>query len=152
MHIYKLNRLLAATVITLLALAHALSAEIKFNADNNLIAVKGYDVVAYFTSGEPTQGSDEFEHVWRDVRWQFSSEQNKQMFASDPSRFAPRYGGYCAGGVALGNRAPIDPEAFVIVDGKLYLNFDKPTAEKFAASEDTIAKADENWEKMSAAN
>ena len=117
--------------------------------DDTGFAVSGYDVVAYFTVGEPTRGSEDLEYVWRDVRWRFSSVEHKIAFEADPTKYAPRYGGYCAGGMALGRRAPIDPEAFVIVDGKLYLNFNKSTAEDFrATTEESIAKADDNWERM----
>jgi hypothetical protein len=129
--------------------SNPLSAADLLNAKKGQVAVKGYDVVAYFTEGQPVRGTAEHEYVWRDVRWQFSSHDNLEAFASAPARYAPRYGGYCAGGMALGRRAPIDPEAFVIVDGKLYLNYDKKTAVEFeATAEDSISKADANWQQM----
>ena len=146
---FRLKTLFAAAMTLMLASLPSAYAEELINAKKNQLAVKGYDVVAYFTIGAPTPGSEDFEYVWRDVRWRFSSMEHKVAFESDPTKYTPRYGGYCAGGMALGRRAPIDPEAFVIVDGKLYLNFDKPTAEEFRATpEESIAKADANWEQM----
>ena len=146
---FRLKALFAAVIIAFLSGVQAINAEALINAKKNQVAVQGYDVVAYFTLGEPTPGSEDFEYTWRDVRWRFSSEQHRTAFESDPTRYAPRYGGYCAGGMALGRRAPIDPEAFVIVDGKLYLNFDMPTAVEFGAtSDESIAKADKNWQDM----
>lgn len=113
------------------------------------VAVKGYDVVAYFTEGRPVRGNEQYTHRWQNVLWYFANEAHLEAFAAEPVRYSPRYGGFCAGGVVLGNRAPIDPEAFVIIDGKLYLNYDKPTAEEFAATADeSIARADANWEKI----
>ena len=137
-----------AAVISLLVFTASASAEL-MNARPGGVAVKGYDVVAYFTKGAPVRGDEKIELVWRDVRWRFSNEQHRTLFEADPERYAPRYGGFCAGGVALGRTSPIDPEAFVIVEGKLYLNFDAPTAEEVRANPEVILpKADANWEKM----
>ena len=111
------------------------------------------DVVAYFTEGAPVRGDEEIEVIWRDVRWRFASLEHRVLFEADPERYAPRYGGFCAGGLALGRTSPIDPEAFVIVDGKLYLNFDKSTAEEVRANPETILpKADANWERINSGN
>jgi hypothetical protein len=123
------------------------------NAEPGGLAVKGYDVVAYFTAGAPTPGNPDIEHVWRDVRWRFSSVDNRAAFAAEPNRYAPRYGGFCAGGIALGQTSQIDPEAFVIVDGKLYLNFDKATATELKENPDKIIEsADLEWKKLNAQN
>ena len=78
--------------------------------------------VAYFTDGKPTKGSSDFEQLWQDARWQFASATNRDLFTANPDRYAPQYGGYCAGGLAVGEYADIDPEAWTIVEGKLYLN------------------------------
>jgi YHS domain-containing protein len=92
-----------------------------YNVDENNVAIKGYDTVAYFTESRATKGSDRFEAEWEDARWWFSSEANRDLFQANPTRYAPQYGGYCAGGVAVGEFASVDPEAWKIVDGKLYL-------------------------------
>ncbi|MCK7615051.1 YHS domain-containing (seleno)protein [Roseibium sediminicola] len=134
------------------ATAAALAGE-RINAEPGGVAVKGYDVVAYFTPGEPTPGKAEFEYVWRDVRWRFSNKANQEAFAANPTKYAPRYGGFCAGGLALGRTSPVDPEAFVIVDGKLYLNFNKQDAKVMSADpEAVITKADENWKRLGQAD
>lgn len=134
----------ALTIVSLAAIAGE-----RINAKPGGVAVKGYDVVAYFTVGEPTRGDEEYAYQWQDVRWLFSSQSHLDAFAAEPTKYAPRYGGFCAGGVALGNRAPIDPEAFVIVDGRLHLNYDKATAIEFEADADEkIAKADTNWQRI----
>jgi hypothetical protein len=119
------------------------------NKDAADVAIRGYDTVAYFTQGRPVQGKPEFEHVWQDAKWRFSSAEHRDLFVGEPDKYAPRYGGFCAGGMALGHRAPIDPEAWVIVDGKLYLNFSKTGRDEFATDPaPEIAKADANWQRL----
>ena len=92
-----------------------------YNVDGAKVAIHGYDTVAYFTEGKPTKGKEEFEKSWEDARWQFSSATNRELFKANPERYAPQFGGYCSGGLAVGEYANGDPKLFTIVDGKLYL-------------------------------
>ncbi|MCZ6861193.1 MAG: YHS domain-containing (seleno)protein [Alphaproteobacteria bacterium] len=118
-----------------------------YNIDADRVAIHGYDTVAYFTEGKPLAGKAEFEHEWRDARWQFASAGNRDLFTANPERYAPKYGGYCAGGLATGEYADIDPEAWTIVDGKLYLNKTKELRVVWRKSpESHIAYGDYNWE------
>lgn len=141
-----------AVVRLLLALVFAVPAFAggeRVNKGADGVAIKGYDPVAYFTEQRPVKGSPEFEHVWRDARWHFASAEHLEMFMGDPEKYAPRYGGFCSGGMALGRLAPIDPEAWVIVDGRLYLNYSKSGRDRFAEEpEPAIEKADANWETL----
>jgi hypothetical protein len=138
-----------ATLSLLLSVATTVPAGEVMNARPGGLAVKGYDVVAYFTDNAPVLGSEDIEFTWREVRWRFANEEHREIFRAEPQRYAPRYGGFCAGGVALGRTSPIDPEAFAIVDGKLYLGFDKAVADEIRqAPEKILPKADENWAKM----
>jgi len=110
------------------------------------IAIEGYDPVAYFTLGEPVKGNEAYEHVWMGARWRFASAEHRDAFAADPERFAPQYGGYCSWAVSQGYTAGIDPKAWRIVDGKLYLNYSPKVQRRWAQNlEATIAKADANW-------
>lgn len=109
-------------------------------------AIKGYDPVAYFTDGKPVEGKKEFEHEWMGAKWYFATAANRDLFKADPEKYAPRYGGYCAYAVAMGKTADIDPNAWKIVDGKLYLNYNQEIQAKWL--EDVpgyIQKADMNW-------
>ena len=109
-------------------------------------AISGYDPVAYFTQGAPVKGSKEFRHEWRGATWSFASAANRDKFAAEPEKFAPQYGGYCAYGVALGSAPEIDPNAWTIVDGKLYLNYNLPTRATWEKDiPGYIRKADANW-------
>lgn len=94
------------------------------NKDKNGVALKGYDAVAYFDEGKAVEGKTEFEHTWMDSTWKFSNAANRDLFAANPEKYAPQFGGYCAWGVTQGYLAPIDPKAWKVVDGKLYLNYD----------------------------
>ena len=114
-------------------------------------AIKGYDPVAYFTEGRPVKGSGEFEYEWMGADWRFASAENRNAFAADPEKYAPQYGGYCAFGVSGGYKAAIDPAAFTIVDGKLYLNYNRDVQKKWGADiRGYVAKADKNWPSVSA--
>jgi YHS domain-containing protein len=116
------------------------------------VAIMGYDPVAYFTDNRAVKGSEEYSYDWLGTPWHFASSEHRSMFMSDPIKYAPQYGGYCAGEVALGSvTINIDPEAFKIIDGKLYLIYDKPHADDFAShASDNLAIADANWPKIRA--
>ena len=111
------------------------------------IAIRGTDPVAYFKESKAVQGSSEFEYEWMGVKWQFSTEENRDLFASNPEEYAPQYGGYCAWAVSQGYTASIDPQAWKIVDGKLYLNYSQDVQKRWSKDiPGNIAKADANWE------
>jgi YHS domain-containing protein len=110
------------------------------------VAIEGTDPVAYFDEGEPVAGSSDFEHEWMGATWRFASAENRDRFAADPETYAPQYGGYCAWAVSQGYTAKIDPAAWRIVDGKLYLNYSKDVQTQWAGDiPGNIAKADANW-------
>ena len=88
------------------------------------VAIKGYDPVAYFEQGGPRKGLAKFAVSHKGVKWRFSSAENKARFEANPAKYEPAYGGYCAYGVAQGYLVKIEANAWKIVDGKLYLNYD----------------------------
>lgn len=111
------------------------------------VAIMGYDPVAYFTEGRPMKGSEEFSYDWLGTPWQFASSKHRELFVDDPTKYAPQYGGYCVGEVAFnGATVDINPEAWAIIDGKLYLSYGKEFMEKFEAHpNDFLVKAEANW-------
>ncbi|MEM1161986.1 MAG: YHS domain-containing (seleno)protein [Pseudomonadota bacterium] len=112
-------------------------------------AIDGTDPVAYFTEGRPVEGSSDHVHEWNGAKWRFSSAENLALFAADPEKYAPQYGGYCAWAVAQGYTASTDPNAWKIVDGKLYLNYNKSVQTKWEGDiPGHIASADGNWPKI----
>lgn len=109
-------------------------------------AIQGYDPVAYFKESKPVKGKKEFQHEWKGATWYFSSAQNLKDFKAAPEKYAPQYGGYCAWGMSRGYKAPTSADAWTIVDGKLYLNYDTDVRKKWDGDQKGhIKKADANW-------
>jgi hypothetical protein len=113
------------------------------------IAIHGYDPVAYFVDGGPRKGRPDLVVEHAGARWLFSSEANKARFAAEPEKYMPVYGGYCAYGVAQGYLVKIDPAAWAIVAGRLYLNYDRSVAETWRKDvPGHVKKADQNWPRL----
>ena len=109
-------------------------------------AIRGYDAVAYFTEGKPVEGKSAFQADWMGASWRFSSQANLELFKAAPESYAPQYGGYCAYAVSKGYTASIDPKAWTIHDGKLYLNYSKGVRKQWSQDIPTnIQKAEANW-------
>ena len=120
------------------------------NAANG-VAIQGYDAVAYQTQQQAVKGQRAFSHEWRGVRWHFASAANRDRFAAAPESFAPEFGGFCAYGVSRGYAVDIDPEAFAVIDGRLYLNYSKRVQATWNQDRaGYIEKARQNWPKVSA--
>ena len=109
-------------------------------------AIRGYDPVAYHTEGKPVAGKRTHRVEWKGATWSFASAGNKALFEDDPEKYAPRYGGYCAWAVSQGYTAPIDPDAWSIVDGALYLNYNLEVRKQWSKDiPGNIAKGNVNW-------
>ena len=116
-------------------------------------AVNGYDVVAYFRQNEAVKGSDSLSYNWQNAKWKFSSQSNLDSFRNNPTRFAPRYGGYCAYGVSGNYKAPTSPDAWTIVNNALYLNYNKTVQVSWKKEMDQrIRDADKNWQTLAGIN
>ena len=129
---------LALGVTALLFSTAARAAEPAINTLNNSLfggrtdtAINGYDPVSYFTVGKPTKGQDGLATEWMGAKWKFSSQANLDLFKSNPEKYAPQYGGYCAYGVTQGSLVKVEPEQFTLRDGKLYLNYDADVQAKW---------------------
>jgi YHS domain-containing protein len=64
------------------------------NTDWRGLAIKGYDVVAYFTLGKPTKGDRQFTYEWKGATWRFANARHLEAFQAEPEKYAPQYGGY----------------------------------------------------------
>jgi YHS domain-containing protein len=117
--------------------------------DENGVILAGHDAVAYFTQGKPVLGNANFTAVHNDAIYRFSSEENRDMFVSNPDKYAPAYGGFCAYGATFGKKFEINGKAFEIVDGVLYVNKDENVYKAWAKSIPThIDEADQEWPKI----
>jgi hypothetical protein len=127
----------------------------EFLKDADGLAIDGVDSVSYFGEGGPTRGKPEHEASWRGARWRFVSAANRQAFLSDPAKYAPQCGGYCAFAVSLSDndRAPPAPpgrpDLWTIIDGKLYLNTNAFAHYMFRIFR-LAKRADATWVKRSA--
>ena len=109
-------------------------------------AIRGYDPVAYFTESKPVKGDAKYAHPWKGATWRFASAENRERFAAAPEKYAPQYGGYCAYGVAGGYTVKTEPDAWSVVEGKLYLNYDRNVQASWVKDiPGYIRKADGNW-------
>lgn len=124
----------------------AAAQDIRYFVDDSGLAIRGTDPVAYFTQGGPVTGSSEFVYTWRNATWQFASAENRDLFVANPEQYAPQYGGFCAWAVSQGYTASIDPNAWRIVDGKLYLNYNRGVQRQWERDiPGNISKANANW-------
>jgi len=109
------------------------------------VALRGYDPVAYFTESSPQKGRDEFWYAFDDAVYFFKNGEHRTLFAADPEKYAPQYAGYCAGGVSKGYATEPDPEAWAMLNGKLYVFELKERVPSFKQDTSFIQKADANW-------
>ncbi len=113
-------------------------------------AIKGFDPVAYFKENKPVKGSQAHTASHKGSLFRFASAANRDAFAAEPDRYAPQYGGFCAYAVAKGYKAKIEPDAFTIVQGKLYLNYDQRIQAEWRKDiPGYVRQADRNWPEVS---
>lgn len=116
------------------------------NKKSDGLALRGYDAVAYFREGAPAEGRAEFAHEWNGARWLFKSAENRDAFAREPEAYAPQNGGYCSYAVAHGYTADADPQAWKVVNGKLYLNYNLEVRKLWEQDiPGYLQKSEQNW-------
>jgi hypothetical protein len=153
----RMKRLLYALCATLVAIGVGGALTLRGQSagalnNRNGVAVQGYDVVSYFSEGRAVRGQPAFTHEWNGVAWRFATAANRDAFAAAPEKCAPEFGGYCAYGVSRGYAVDVDPEAFAVVDGKLYLNYSKRVQRTWDQDRaGYIEKARAGWPKVQAA-
>jgi hypothetical protein len=109
-------------------------------------ALSGYDAVAYHAQNAAVRGNTGNVVYHKGLAYQFANKANADAFRANPGRYEPAYNGYCAMGVALGRKLPGDPEAFRVVDDRLYLNVNKDIQKTWLKDvSGNIAKANVNW-------
>jgi YHS domain-containing protein len=118
--------------------------------ERNGAALGGYDPVSYFTDKMPRKGSAAHQVVYRGSTFFFVNEKDKGIFNQNPGKYAPQFGGFCAYGAAQGYKVTTQPDAYVIVNDKLYLNYDLKVLSRFKEDvSGNIAKAEKNWPEVS---
>ena len=133
-------------VVLLLITSTASAAGPELNLDRAGLALRGFDPVAYFSDGQPKPGKAEITAVHDGASYRFTTTANRDAFVAAPEKFLPQYGGYCAYASALGKKADGDPAIWKIVDGKLYLNYNRSIGERWGADiPGYVEKADRRW-------
>lgn len=149
----RLHALGAAILLSALTTASSQAGEANAGEINTgyfgNVAIKGYDTVAYFEEGRAVKGSPDYSYEWFGAEWRFSKPEHRALFEENPLAYSPQYGGLCADGVSYGGMtANIDPEAFSIIDGKLYLNADMGAKEELDNDPTRVESAEANWPKV----
>lgn len=136
-----------------LALAFVLvaaTASAQVNTNGGPSAIGGYDPVAYFTDHASVRGTPEHAFDWHGAHWLFASEEHRALFAASPARYAPAYGGYCAYAAADGRLVSVDPSAWHVEGGRLFLNYSLEIRTRWLADRaHFIAEADRRWPELS---
>jgi YHS domain-containing protein len=152
----KLFNLLLVTVFTVSIASAQAQTDVRkkqFNLDNAGLAIEGYDPVAYFTQQKAVEGKKEISLTNDGVTYHFATTQDRDLFKANPAKYEPQYGGWCAYAMgATGKKVEIDPGTFKLLDGKLYLFYNKffnNTKKSWDKDEANLkAKADANWVKF----
>jgi YHS domain-containing protein len=156
MFMKRLMLIVGFLALTSAAIGQA-SKSAKQNLDSDRLAIEGYDPVAYFKGKKAVEGKKELAHEYQGAVYRFSTQQNREAFIAAPSAYLPQYGGWCAYAMgATGEKVEVDPETFKIVDGKLYLFYNKffnNTLETWNKNETALkSKADINWKSLTERN
>ncbi len=125
----------------------------EFNLEGSGLAIQGYDPVAYFNQNKAIEGKKGITAQYNGITYRFANVQNRDVFSAVPGKYEPQYGGWCAYAMgAKGEKVSVDPETFKIVDGKLYLFYNKffsNTLKDWNKDESHLkANADKNWQKV----
>jgi len=132
--------------LIVLSASHAGAASYFNKSSWSGVAIEGTDPVAYFADRKPVKGSRKFSFKWKGATWQFVSAENLARFKATPEKYEPQYGGFCAYAVSEGYTAAIDPEAWSIIGGKLYLNYSKSVKQLWSQDiPGRIRKGNTNW-------
>lgn len=145
-------RAIVALAVTLVSAVSLAASPIRGAKEG--VAIDGHDAVAYFTKKAAVKGTPEHAHEWNGVKWLFSSAEHRELFAANPERYAPQYGGYCAYGIASGyiSKKVGYEDAWNIHGGKLYMFPDRGAQAAWfrTGGQGNIRFGDQNWPKLKA--
>ncbi len=125
-----------------------------FNLPSSGVAIEGYCPVAYFAVDKAVRGKPEHASTHAGVTYWFVSADAKKAFDADPEKYLPSFGGWCAFGMSVEDKFPVDPTRFKIVEGRLMLFLNNANVNAFdlwdkGNEKDLVAKAEAHWKKVS---
>ncbi|WP_436517383.1 YHS domain-containing (seleno)protein [Ekhidna sp. To15] len=145
-----MKKISTAFLVTLVVFAASAQ---EYNTDDSKIAMNGYSPVSYLDLQLAQRGSKEYMSEVDGVKYFFTSEDQKKSFNANPKKYQPQYGGWCATGVAIGAKFRVDPNKFVVKDGKYYLflnsiEVDAKQVWNEKGHKNMVKNANENWKKL----
>lgn len=151
------NRLLCLIALLLLACASFSQSLPRYNVDDSGLWVEGYDPVSYTVDHKAVEGIEQFTFEHGGATFRFVSQAHRDLFAKDPGRYLPAYGGWCAFAMGAKNeKVEVDPETYKVKDGKVYLFYNRffiNTLEDWNKDErNLLPAADRNWTAFKHAN
>ena len=151
-NIFRRLPTLRTVALSLMLFSSVAYAKSTINADGwTDVAIRGYDPVAYFVVDRAVEGSEEFPYEFLGAEWRFASAEHRDMFAKDPLKYIPQYGGYCASAELYeGGRSMVNPRAWRMVDGKLYLFYSERERIGWSYDDSGVAEADAAWDRVKA--
>lgn len=147
MKLARIPLALTAFLVAGAALAGGVGEKVQpVNVDKKGVALHGYDPVSYFEKDKPEMGKEQFAYSAGGATWLFVSAENRKTFAQNKDMYMPQFGGYCAKAVSENHTADVDPLAYKIVNGKLYLNYDAKVQKLWEQDiPGRIARAETYW-------
>ena len=113
---------------------------------DGMLMLKGHDPVAYFTIGKHTLGKADIKATHEGATYRFASEEHKALFATNPAKYMPQYGGFCANGIVYGIPWGGDADTWKLIDGKLYIFGGESSRKYFLMDEKrNLQLADQYW-------
>jgi len=120
------------------------------NLDNRGVIIDGYDPVAFFTDNKPVKGDQQYQYTYENAIYYFASQKHVDSFKTNPEKYKPQFGGWCAYAVSLGRVAPIDVNTFSIVNGRLVIQHNQRAVNGWNQDvQGNLALADKYWPKVS---
>ncbi len=126
----------------------------RYNLNRSGLAIEGYCPVTYFTANRAQPGNPEITSTYNDVDYRFVSETARRAFERTPERYIPAFGGWCAFGMAVEDKFPVDPTNFKIVEGRLMLFLRNAGVDALELWNDgdearQVGAAESHWDKVS---
>jgi hypothetical protein len=121
----------------------------RFHVDTRSgVALRGFDPVAYFDTGDAQAGLAAHEAVWGGVAWRFVSAANRAAFLANPEVYQPRFGGYDAEAASRGLIVEADPTIFILANGRLYVFRTGGAKDRFLGDTATAERAERAWVRL----
>jgi len=140
---------LRAAIVAVLTLGLQLTASAQSNpAKAPPVALKGNDPVSYFEPGKPAKGISNINYDFDEMRYLFSNQKNRELFAANPDHYTPQFRGLCTTGISMGVKAEADPNIFLVKDGKLYVFSDIESRTMAEKDPSLLTKAHQAWDKL----